>query len=92
MDAALELVIAAGEREEFAGVPAAGEARVSRTEKWRYWRRDLADGSRVSINIQNKPGGKSVVAVNHDDMPTNERITELKTWWKEFLVEVAARS
>ena len=74
-DGALELLRhQADETLEFAGIPRDGQPRVSNTEKWRYWRINLADESKVSINIQDKPGGKSVVAINHDGLATNENL------------------
>lgn len=89
MDATLAAVeaVAAG-RDELAGIPLAGEPRTSATEKWRYWRADLADGSKITINIQNKTNGKSVAAANHDGLASNERSDELKTLWRAFLTEV----
>lgn len=70
---------------EFAGIVVDGESRSSQSEKWRYWKVNLADGSRVSINIQTKSPGKSSMAVNHDKIPTQEHIADLKAWWKNFL-------
>ncbi|GAA1712526.1 hypothetical protein [Propioniferax innocua] len=89
MDATLAAVdaVAAG-RDELAGIPLAGEPRTSATEKWRYWRADLADGSKITINIQNKTNGKSVAAVNHDGLASNEHSDELKAWWRAFLTEI----
>lgn len=86
MDGALEKVSNAGaDLVSVVGVPRDGEPRVSSTEKWRYWKINLADGSRVSINIQNKAAGKSVVAVNHDGRQSNDDADEVKAFWKEFL-------
>lgn len=71
---------------EFAGVPSDGGPSTSATEKWRYWRVKLADGSKVTINIQEKPGGeKSIAAVNHDDLGSSEQIDGVKAWWRSFL-------
>lgn len=70
---------------QVAGIPVDGESRSSQSEKWRYWKIDCADGSRVSINIQTKAPGKSSMAVNHDKSPTQEAVAEIKAWWKSFL-------
>lgn len=90
MDQVLERLVAAGAgRDEFAGVPVDGEPTTSATEKWRYYRIKLADGARVSINVQTKPAGnKSTVAVNHDNLDDNSRIAEIKTWWKDWLATI----
>lgn len=88
MDEALRAVQAC-EKHEYAGVPVDGEPRTSSTEKWRYWRATLADGSKVTINIQHKGDAKSVLAVNHDQRNTDADVAEVKAWWKAFLGEVA---
>ena len=50
----------------FDGVAFAGEPSTSRTEKWRYWRVTLADGSRVTVYFSAKPDGKgALIAVQH---------------------------
>lgn len=87
MDVILARLEAAGAtRTEFAGIPVESAPTTSSTDKWRYWRVKLADGSRVSINVQTKPSGdRSTAAVNHDDLDSNERVAELKAWWKDYL-------
>jgi len=59
---------------------------VSETEKWRYWRCGLADGSRLSVNIQTKPDGqKSMLAINHDNLASSEAVEAWRQYWKAFL-------
>lgn len=88
MDEVLEALITVGARHtSFTGVP--GEnPRTSQTEKWRYWRVDLADESKVTINVSNKAPGKAIAAVNHDNLADRD-IAEIKAWWKDYLGEVA---
>lgn len=74
-----------GGREEFGGVPLDGPATTSSTEKWRYWRVPLADGTRVSVNISGKPGGKASVSVNHTKLDSAEAIDFWKPLWKDLL-------
>ena len=72
-------------REEFGEVPVEEEPKTSSTEKWRYWRAALADGTRVSVTISEKPGGKSTVAVQHSKLESGEDIDRWKPVWKELL-------
>lgn len=72
-------------RTEFAGVEITGEPRISRTEKWRYWRADLADSSKLAIDIYDKPGGKAVLAINHEKIADAEAAAGWKTFWREFV-------
>lgn len=90
MDEVLVKVVAAvKDLDEYAGVPAASAPSTSETEKWRYWRVKLADGSKVTINIQQKPGGeKSSASVNHDDLASSDLIDASKAWWRSFLTNL----
>lgn len=87
MDDVLARITGAGaELTAFAGIPAEARPSTSATEKWRYWRVPLADGSRVTITIQTKASGdKSTAAVNHDKLGSESDIAPAKAWWREFL-------
>ena len=53
---------------------------------WRYWRRDLADGGRLSVNIQVKPSGtKSTLTIDHDNISTAEDVETWRSFWKSFI-------
>ena len=82
----------------FDGVAFAGEPSVSKTEKWRYWRVSLADGSRVTVTISEKPGGAAkaggpavargpaaIVAVTSSKLPTREDGARWKAFWRAYL-------
>lgn len=69
----------------FDGVEIVGETRESSSDNWRYWRADLADGSRLSIVISDKAGGKALLAVNHDKLPDAEAVARWKAYWGPFL-------
>ena len=70
------------EREEFSGVAISRGPEVSRTDKWRYWRCGLADGSRVVVDVTDMTPAKSVISVPYEKFasPTTAigtgRITE----------------
>lgn len=86
MDEVLSRIVAEmnGEK-DFDGVAIQGEARVSKTEKWRYWRCDLEDGSRVAFNIQTKSNGdKSSVAINHDGIAHVDDVGRWRAFWKSL--------
>ena len=70
---------------EFDGVLAESEPRQSRSEKWRYWRIDLEDGSKVTVAISDKAGGKAVVTVEHERLAGKDAAERAKTYWKSQL-------
>lgn len=70
---------------QFDGVKLTSVPRQSQTEKWRYWRCDLVDGSKLSVNIQTKPDGhKSMLAINHDKLSRSEDVERWRAFWKAF--------
>lgn len=73
---------------EFGGVPLEGEPTTSSTDRWRYWRVALADGSRVVISISNKRGGKSTVGLQHSKLKSAEAIQSWRPVWKELLAQL----
>lgn len=74
---------------EFKGISAEDSPRISKSEKWRYWKINLSDGSMLNVNIQNKAGGeKSTLSINHDKISTEEERNSWKEYWKEFLKEI----
>lgn len=72
--------------EEFNRVRVDGAPRISQSEKWRYWRAKLADGSRLAANFQTRPGGdKTAMALNHDGIPDSDAVEDWRSFWKEYL-------
>ncbi|MGN0099852.1 MAG: hypothetical protein ACI39C_02830 [Dietzia sp.] len=80
-------------REEFGGIPVDGEASVTRSEKWRYWRVPLADGTRVALNFSDKTAGKSgqkaAVGLVHTKLDSAEAIDYWRPVWKELLGQLS---
>lgn len=76
-------------REEFGGIPVEGEPSVTRSEKWRYWRVPLADGTRVAVNISDKAGGKASVGLTHTKLDSAEAIDYWRPVWKELLGQLS---
>ena len=67
-----------------------GEARTSATEKWRYWRADLADGTTVAVTITDKKvadgaAPKATVAIGHRGLPSPDAAAAAKAAWKDLL-------
>ncbi|MCJ8159278.1 DUF4287 domain-containing protein [Sphingomonas sp. LaA6.9] len=69
----------------FDGVPFAGPPRESSTEKWRYWRVDLADGTKVTAMGSDKTPGKAGLAINHDKLADAEAVARWKAFWGPFV-------
>lgn len=89
MDAAFQawLDLVAG-RGDFGGVAITGEPGTSATERWRYWRAGLADGSRVAVTISQKSQEKSSVGVGHTKLGSPEEVARWKLIWREMLGEL----
>lgn len=89
MDAALQAWVQRVEgQDSFGGVPLHGEPETSSSERWRYWRAALADGSRVAVTISDKPGGKSSVGVGHTKLSSPEEVERWKLIWRELLTSL----
>ncbi len=69
----------------FNGLKISKPGSVSKTDKWRYWRCGLEDGSTLSVNIQTKANGvKSSLAINHDKLSSADDVEKWRTFWKSF--------
>lgn len=89
MDSALQRWLAVVDgMAEFGGVACESEPRVTQSAAWRYWKVDLEDGSRVSVNFNNKPGGKALAAVNHDRVADADAVLRWKAVWKPLLAAI----
>ncbi|MGG5751914.1 hypothetical protein ACQ3I4_04740 [Zafaria sp. Z1313] len=71
--------------EDFGGVPLDQDATLSESEKWRYWRAPLADGSRVSLDIYEKAPGRSSMGINHTKLGSPEAVEHWRSTWKGLL-------
>ncbi|WP_233189822.1 hypothetical protein [Corynebacterium sp. J010B-136] len=81
----LELV---GTRDEFNGIESEEAASTSATAKWRYWRVQLVDGSRVNVNISDKPNGKASIALEHTKLASSDEVETWRPYWKELLAKL----
>jgi hypothetical protein len=71
--------------QDFDRVGLAGEPRISGSEKFRYWRVDLTDGTRVEVNVSRAPGGKASLNVQHRKLPDKAASDRWKLFWRELL-------
>jgi hypothetical protein len=70
----------------FDGVAFAGEPSTSRTEKRRYWRVGLADGSKVTVSFSTKPDTAGAqVAVQHGKLAGRPDAERWKSFWRAYL-------
>ena len=86
MDSALvswqELV---GDARAFNDVTFSNEPSTSKTDNWRYWRVNLADGTRINIIISQKDAGKAQLTVQHRKLKSSEDAGRWKLYWKSLL-------
>lgn len=76
--------------EEFSEIPLADEPDISKTDKWRYWRARLDDGSRPSVHIYEKEPGKSSLTILHEKLESPDQIEHWRAYWKQFLKDASA--
>lgn len=74
-----------GDRPEFSGIPVTRQGALSQSEKWRYWRCGLADGSRVLVSVSQKAPGKALFTVTSEKLESMEQLEHWRAYWKEFL-------
>lgn len=65
--------------------------KMSETQKWRYWRVSLQDGSRLSIIINQKSAEKVLIAVNHEQLASAKAVEDWKAYWKSQLLKFSKR-
>lgn len=66
--------------------------RISETDKWRYWRATLADGSSLTIDCADasrRGVAKARLSVQQDQLPSMEDRDEAKVHWRGVLTEFA---
>jgi hypothetical protein len=67
---------------EFSDVSIVKEPTTSSTDKWRYWRCHLDDGSRVTVNFTNKNAEKTTVSIQHEKLTSSDQIEYWRVYWK----------
>lgn len=86
MDAALARWAAwADPRRDFDGVPYDGAPTARATERWRYWRCPLADGSKVNVTISAKGADRASIGIQHEKHDDAEAVARWRAFWKSAL-------
>ncbi len=75
-------------RGELSDVPVSRGPDVSRSDKWRYWRCGLADGSRVNVSIYQKSPEKAGLGIEHERLESADTIEHWRAYWKSMLKEL----
>lgn len=88
MDTAMELWQKLVDGLDDSGGQVISEVEVSKTEKWRYWRANMSDGTRLIVSTQNKPsGGKSILSITQSKLSDAKNVEKRRTYWKRILSE-----
>lgn len=74
-----------GEPSDLNGVPLDRAPSTSATEKWRYWRCTLVNGSKVNGTINAKSPEKVTLAIQHADLSSLEERDAWRDFWKATL-------
>lgn len=74
-----------GNARDFNGVTFSAEPGITKTDRWRYWRVNLTDGTKITVAISNKGSGKSHLAISHEKLPDAEAFERWKLYWKDYL-------
>lgn len=74
-----------GDGAEFSDISFADEPAASTTDKWRHWRVNLADGSKVIVSTMQKAPGKAQLAVTSQKLGSSEGVEHWRAFWKQFL-------
>jgi len=89
LDRWLSLLPAGAGAQAFDGVPFAEEPSISRTEKWRYWRVRLADGTKVTAYVSAKAGAEtSLLGVETGGLTGRAAISRWRAFWKAYLARL----
>jgi|GEM_PF-377509 len=73
---------------EFNSISLAGKPVISKSEKWRYWRVDLQDRSKITITVGTKTADKSILTFSNEKLKDQDAIKQWKTYWKDYLKRI----
>ena len=86
MDEALDAWVALiGDRKSLSDVAITRGPETSSTEKFRYWRCGLEDGSRVGVSIYQKAPGKASIGLGHEKLESEAQVEHWRVFWKDML-------
>lgn len=70
---------------EFNGVKLKGVPTFSETEKWRNWRVNLMDGTKIVVGINQKTAVRAGFGLAHQKLTYAEDVEAWRQYWREFL-------
>jgi len=73
------------DEKELNSIPLTGKPAISKSEKWRYWRVNLQDGSRVTITAGTKTAEKSTLTFSNEKLKGKDDIESWKVFWKNYI-------
>lgn len=76
----------------FDGVAPRTAPTTAETPKRLYWRAKFADGSSVAVSFERKPGGKTMVAVGHDNLADAAEVLARKQYWAGLVERLTERT
>lgn len=56
---------------------------TTQTEKWRYWRAVLMDGSKVIVAIHQKTPAAAQLSLQHEKLSSPEAVAEWREYWRD---------
>lgn len=77
-----------GSRTEFNKVKIKSVPRITSSDKWRYWKADLINESKINVDIKEKGSGKIGLSVTHYKLPDKKATDKWKEYWKEILGKI----
>jgi hypothetical protein len=78
----------AGNKHEFGDVSITEPGKISKSDKWRYWRAKLSDDTRIVVTIDHSSPDKSRLNVTHEKLPSALAVEHWRDYWKSFLTNL----
>lgn len=69
---------------EYNGVTISGAPTMSETLKWRNWRVNLEDGTKVVVGINQKDSERAMIGLAHQKLDSSKSVEKWRSFWKEF--------
>ena len=89
IDQAFELWLnAVREEKELNSIPLAEKPAISKSEKWRYWRVNLQNGSKVAITVGTKTAEKSTLTFSNEKLKSKDDINTWKVFWRDYITKL----
>jgi len=76
-------------RRDWNGVAVEKGPEASDTQKWRYWRAWLSDGSRLVVTATDKGPGKATLTIAHENLGNGDAAARWRAFWKDALARLA---